>query len=205
MKSSYQSQSPYNSYGAQQSYEVDRYIAPPQQTYEECSCCIKPTPVYSAPVSSYSQYSQPQPQRYSYVPNTMTSQVSPYDRKPTAPSLPRLNTILESLAPTKHYAHKSLTGQLSPTGSSSGNRYQCPYCSKRFSRPSSLRIHTYSHTGEKPFVCTEPGCGRKFSVQSNMRRHLRVHRLGRPVKKTRYDGEVEGYKMLSPAGILRSY
>ncbi|PKC08720.1 hypothetical protein RhiirA5_260680, partial [Rhizophagus irregularis] len=54
-------------------------------------------------------------------------------------------------------------------------RYQCPYCSKRFSRPSSLRIHTYSHTGEKPFVCTEPGCGRKFSVQSNMRRHLRVH------------------------------
>lgn len=58
-------------------------------------------------------------------------------------------------------------------------RYVCPYCYKKFSRPSSLRIHTYSHTGEKPFVCTEPGCGRHFSVQSNMRRHLRVHRLGR--------------------------
>ncbi|KAI8085431.1 hypothetical protein BDF21DRAFT_307881, partial [Thamnidium elegans] len=53
-------------------------------------------------------------------------------------------------------------------------RYVCPYCYKKFSRPSSLRIHTYSHTGEKPFVCTEPGCGRHFSVQSNMRRHLRV-------------------------------
>ncbi|POG80120.1 hypothetical protein GLOIN_2v1521698, partial [Rhizophagus irregularis DAOM 181602=DAOM 197198] len=53
-----------------------------------------------------------------------------------------------------------------PSTSVNNNRYQCPYCSKRFSRPSSLRIHTYSHTGEKPFVCTEPGCGRKFSVQS---------------------------------------
>ncbi|KAF7731519.1 hypothetical protein EC973_009283 [Apophysomyces ossiformis] len=56
-------------------------------------------------------------------------------------------------------------------------KYSCPYCQKRFMRPSSLRIHTYSHTGEKPFECTEKGCGRKFSVQSNMRRHLRVHRL----------------------------
>ncbi|KAI7815812.1 hypothetical protein BC939DRAFT_471556 [Gamsiella multidivaricata] len=60
-----------------------------------------------------------------------------------------------------------------------GCRYQCQYCSKRFSRPSSLRIHTYSHTGERPFKCSEEGCGRQFSVQSNMRRHLRVHRLGR--------------------------
>ncbi|KAL1921744.1 uncharacterized protein VTP21DRAFT_10386 [Calcarisporiella thermophila] len=64
----------------------------------------------------------------------------------------------------------------SPSSSTgSQNRYQCPYCSKRFSRPSSLKIHTYSHTGEKPFVCTEEGCGRSFSVQSNLRRHMRVH------------------------------
>ncbi|CAG8599102.1 6609_t:CDS:2 [Ambispora gerdemannii] len=75
---------------------------------------------------------------------------------------------------------------------------QQQYSLQPFSRPSSLRIHTYSHTGEKPFVCTEPGCGRKFSVQSNMRRHLRVHRLGRPVKKVRYDGEVEGVKVMNP-------
>ncbi|KAG0074326.1 hypothetical protein BGZ92_003436 [Podila epicladia] len=63
--------------------------------------------------------------------------------------------------------------------SSASGRYKCQYCSKRFSRPSSLRIHTYSHTGERPFKCSEEGCGRQFSVQSNMRRHLRVHRLSR--------------------------
>ncbi|KAH8119244.1 hypothetical protein DFH11DRAFT_432048 [Phellopilus nigrolimitatus] len=57
-------------------------------------------------------------------------------------------------------------------------RYECPYCPKRFNRPSSLKIHINSHTGEKPFECTEPGCGRRFSVQSNMRRHSRVHQAG---------------------------
>ncbi|KAI8071144.1 uncharacterized protein B0P05DRAFT_443206, partial [Gilbertella persicaria] len=54
-------------------------------------------------------------------------------------------------------------------------RYHCHHCSKSFSRPSSLRIHIYSHTGEKPFKCHFQGCGRSFSVHSNMRRHLRVH------------------------------
>lgn len=55
------------------------------------------------------------------------------------------------------------------------NRYKCNQCLKTFSRPSSLRIHILSHTGEKPHVCPQPGCGRRFSVQSNMRRHLKVH------------------------------
>lgn len=55
------------------------------------------------------------------------------------------------------------------------HRYHCHHCRKSFSRPSSLRIHIYSHTGEKPFKCHHQGCGRSFSVHSNMRRHLRVH------------------------------
>lgn len=50
-------------------------------------------------------------------------------------------------------------------------RYICPTCSKPFSRPSSLKIHTYSHTGEKPYKCKHEGCGKQFSVRSNMKRH----------------------------------
>ncbi|KAI7878321.1 hypothetical protein K492DRAFT_170940 [Lichtheimia hyalospora FSU 10163] len=70
------------------------------------------------------------------------------------------------------------TSPSSPTSTShpsAAERYKCPHCHKGFSRPSSLRIHIYSHTGEKPFDCPEPGCGRRFSVQSNMRRHLKIH------------------------------
>ncbi|KAG1881488.1 hypothetical protein C8R48DRAFT_766513 [Suillus tomentosus] len=54
-------------------------------------------------------------------------------------------------------------------------KYECDYCGKGFNRPSSLKIHLNSHTGEKPFTCTFEGCGRSFSVLSNMRRHARVH------------------------------
>ncbi|KAN0061965.1 hypothetical protein ACQY0O_005960 [Thecaphora frezii] len=72
----------------------------------------------------------------------------------------------------------------SPRSSASGTiasgqaKYECAWCGKRFSRPSSLKIHHHSHTGEKPFVCNEPGCGRSFSVQSNLRRHQKCHAPG---------------------------
>ncbi|KAG6046851.1 hypothetical protein E4U39_000974 [Claviceps sp. Clav50 group G5] len=52
-------------------------------------------------------------------------------------------------------------------------RYMCQICNKTFSRPSSLRIHSHSHTGEKPYKCSRPGCGKAFSVRSNMKRHER--------------------------------
>jgi uncharacterized Zn-finger protein len=71
-----------------------------------------------------------------------------------------------------------LAAQQPPSSNTHFNRYQCSQCSKTFSRPSSLRIHIFSHTGEKPHQCPHPGCGRRFSVQSNMRRHLKVHYCG---------------------------
>ncbi|KAG7087061.1 hypothetical protein E1B28_013042 [Marasmius oreades] len=58
---------------------------------------------------------------------------------------------------------------------SSEKKHVCPICSKRFSRPSSLKIHVNTHTGETPFRCPFPGCGREFNVNSNMRRHYRNH------------------------------
>ncbi|KAI9817948.1 MAG: hypothetical protein M1826_001453 [Phylliscum demangeonii] len=66
-----------------------------------------------------------------------------------------------------HYLSPSSQGAFPP----SQDRYVCPTCGKAFSRPSSLRIHSHSHTGEKPFRCSTPGCGKAFSVRSNMRRH----------------------------------
>ncbi|ORX96099.1 hypothetical protein K493DRAFT_174049, partial [Basidiobolus meristosporus CBS 931.73] len=54
-------------------------------------------------------------------------------------------------------------------------RYKCTVCEKMFNRPSSLKTHIYSHTGEKPYVCQVMGCQKKFSVLSNLRRHLKTH------------------------------
>ncbi|CAG8503286.1 3743_t:CDS:2 [Ambispora gerdemannii] len=63
----------------------------------------------------------------------------------------------------------------SKTVSSTPKRYKCTICQKRFTRPSSLQTHMYSHTGEKPFKCPVEGCGRHFSVVSNLRRHQKIH------------------------------
>ncbi|THU99280.1 hypothetical protein K435DRAFT_719909 [Dendrothele bispora CBS 962.96] len=61
------------------------------------------------------------------------------------------------------------------TTADTGKKHRCPRCFKRFNRPSSLRIHENTHTGETPFQCPYPGCGRMFNVNSNMRRHYRNH------------------------------
>ncbi|KAI8327227.1 hypothetical protein EDC96DRAFT_532371 [Choanephora cucurbitarum] len=74
--------------------------------------------------------------------------------------------------------HTSRSSSPSEAGRSSSpvnKRYSCSVCHKRFTRPSSLTTHMYSHTGEKPFECTVEGCGRKFSVVSNLRRHAKIH------------------------------
>jgi uncharacterized Zn-finger protein len=75
---------------------------------------------------------------------------------------------------------------MNPAVQPTQERYICTTCNKAFSRPSSLRIHNYSHTGEKPFRCSVAECGKAFSVRSNMKRHERgCH--GEPHMQISYD------------------
>jgi len=91
------------------------------------------------------------------------------------PSIPLVGQQLQPIDPrmaATQYQHHHNYPVTSLTGySQSTDRYQCSTCQKAFSRPSSLKIHTYSHTGEKPFKCKFEGCGKYFSVRSNMKRH----------------------------------
>jgi len=74
-------------------------------------------------------------------------------------------------------APQSMMGQFnSKISSSTQKKHKCKICDKRFTRPSSLQTHMYSHTGEKPYACEVDGCGRHFSVVSNLRRHRKVHK-----------------------------
>lgn len=90
-------------------------------------------------------------------------------------TLPRPSQLIG--APLGPPAPQSMMGQFSSKMSANTQKkHKCKVCDKRFTRPSSLQTHMYSHTGEKPFACNVEGCGRHFSVVSNLRRHKKVHK-----------------------------
>ncbi|CAH8658283.1 unnamed protein product [Schistosoma rodhaini] len=65
----------------------------------------------------------------------------------------------------------------------SGRRRQrrmhtCEHCDKQFDRPSLLKRHTLTHTGERPFECKY--CSKGFSTRSGVNTHERTHTGQRP-------------------------
>ncbi|CAG9314650.1 unnamed protein product [Blepharisma stoltei] len=54
-------------------------------------------------------------------------------------------------------------------------KYQCPHCLKILSSKQNLNEHLFTHSGEKPYVCREPGCGMKFRQGSQLSAHKRIH------------------------------
>lgn len=85
------------------------------------------------------------------------------------------STGLSPLSPQDHAFMESPSTMNSVQRGPNHRPFVCLDCKKRFARPSALRLHMRTHSGERPHACQHPGCGRRFSVQSNLTRHLRLH------------------------------
>jgi len=153
----------------------------PRNIYGNAGSSRSSTDSYGFP-STHSSHSSISSGSYPTYYNSSVSEASVGDYSsasesvdmPTSRRLPKpIGLVSGSLPP----APQSMMGQFSSkVSSSSQKKHKCKICDKRFTRPSSLQTHMYSHTGEKPFACDVEGCGRHFSVVSNLRRHRKVHK-----------------------------
>ncbi|KAI2787200.1 C2H2 finger domain transcription factor mtfA [Penicillium oxalicum] len=157
-----------------QNYSHGPYASPAPSVSSTSSHSSYTSPVEAThPSTSPLYYSRPPP-----VINTNTPASTPPAHPVSAQNASGLISPVTPAWPHQHHHY------FPPTSAApyqqNHDRYICRTCHKAFSRPSSLRIHSHSHTGEKPFHCTHPGCGKAFSVRSNMKRHERGCHSGRP-------------------------
>ena len=142
----------------------------PQTSYNTSPYALGPYMTSPSNLSTSSYYSADGV----YTPNGLYHQRPlPSNFPPTMmPQVPMMATgPIPASNPWEHHHYIGASSQASFP--SVQERYVCATCKKAFSRPSSLKIHSHSHTGEKPFKCAHAGCGKAFSVRSNMKRHER--------------------------------
>ncbi|XP_048866900.1 zinc finger protein PLAG1 isoform X1 [Brienomyrus brachyistius] len=53
--------------------------------------------------------------------------------------------------------------------------FPCHLCEKAFNSVEKLKVHSYSHTGERPYRCSHPDCSKAFVSKYKLLRHMATH------------------------------
>ena len=54
-------------------------------------------------------------------------------------------------------------------------KFACDICGLKLASKQTKQEHMYTHTGEKPLVCTYPGCSKPFRQSSQLSVHVKQH------------------------------
>lgn len=65
-------------------------------------------------------------------------------------------------------------------------------CYNLYLSKGSQRRHTYSHTGERPYICKFPGCDKSYSASDRLAEHMHSHTNQRPYRCT-FEGCPKAY------------
>lgn len=49
--------------------------------------------------------------------------------------------------------------------------FPCQECQKYFTSVEKLKVHSYSHTGERPYCCSHPDCNKAFVSKYKLLRY----------------------------------
>ncbi|NXN30819.1 ZN367 protein, partial [Nycticryphes semicollaris] len=65
-------------------------------------------------------------------------------------------------------------------GVHSSSSIRCNVCYRVFPREKSLQAHKRTHTGERPYLCDYPDCGKAFVQSGQLKTHQRLHTGEKP-------------------------
>ncbi|AET41308.1 uncharacterized protein Ecym_8011 [Eremothecium cymbalariae DBVPG len=82
---------------------------------------------------------------------------------------------MSSTVPTLPISPGMTSGTIEHSSPDGIRKNVCKVCGRECRRPSTLKTHMLTHTGQRPFCCRHPGCNKSFNVRSNMLRHERLH------------------------------